>query len=308
MKTLNSENIRECQIQFSLSYHVNFAYRCQQLIGFQGKDVLEVGGSLPKDFVLEYLHVNSWSAMETPEYDEALAEVGGSPHQGTAFQDITKLQDKELLGFTNRKLDQYNLFIGKIEELPEEHYRKYDLIFSIAAFEHIHKIPQALEKMFAALRPGGKLFSMFCPIWSAHDGHHIPAVTDSHGVLIERGGSNCPIPPWGHLTMSPPEMCEHLYQHTDKKTADLLVYYIYNSDHINRFFLEDYLNFVQQSSFRIEKIERIYPTCENIEIQKTLKYLYPKKEDFLSNGLMLVLTKPLSTKNTSDKSNELVTF
>jgi len=306
---LNSENISECQKRFSLSYHITFANYCEQLIGFKGKDVLEVGGSLPQEFVLEWLNVKSWSAIETPEYDKAFSDLVILDGEEFDLQaTIAKIEKQKKLGFKNRKFDQYNLFLGEIENLPEEHYQKYDLIFSIAAFEHIHKIPQALEKMFAALRPGGKLFSMFCPIWSAHDGHHIPAVTDSHGVLIERGSSNCPIPPWGHLTMSPPEMCEHLYQHTDKKTADLPVYYIYNSDHINRFFLEDYLNFVQQSSFSIEKVERIYPTSENIEIQETLKYLYPKNEDFLSNGLMLILSKPLLTSNIGDESNELVTF
>ncbi|MGD1902797.1 MAG: class I SAM-dependent methyltransferase [Geitlerinemataceae cyanobacterium] len=292
MGNLNQNNIRECQSKFSLSYHVSFAHNCQQLVGFAGKDVLEVGGSLPKEFVLDYLQAKSWSAMETPDYDEALAEVGGSPHQGTAFDDIIRTSRRDDLGFRDRDLERYNLFIGKVEELPEEHYQKYDLIFSIAAFEHIHKMPQALEKMYLALRPGGKVFSMFCPIWSAPDGHHIPAVTDKQGVTIERGGENCPIPDWGHLTMRPPEMCAHLYQYTDRETADLLVYYIYNSDHINRFFLEDHLQFVEQSPFLAEILKPIYPRQAAPDAIEKLKRLYPGDRDFLSNGLMMVLAKP----------------
>ena len=42
---LKQEQIQECQSKFNLSYHVNFAHICQQLVGFENKDVLEVGGS-----------------------------------------------------------------------------------------------------------------------------------------------------------------------------------------------------------------------------------------------------------------------
>ena len=39
----------------------------------------------------------------------------------------------------------------------------FDRIFSIASFEHVHTLGLALEKMHAALAPGGKLFTMFSP-------------------------------------------------------------------------------------------------------------------------------------------------
>jgi hypothetical protein len=34
-----------------------------------------------------------------------------------------------------------NMIRENIEDLPEEYYNQYDLIFSIATFEHIHKLP-----------------------------------------------------------------------------------------------------------------------------------------------------------------------
>ncbi|NEP13003.1 MAG: class I SAM-dependent methyltransferase [Symploca sp. SIO2C1] len=180
---LTEFNISECQAKFNLSYHVPYAHYCQQLVGFEGKDVLEVGGSLPKEFVFEYLNVNSWSAIETPDYEVSLQEIGGLSHQGSIIKDSNNSCNE--LGFKNRTLEKYNLFLANIEDLPTEYYEKYDLIFSIAAFEHIHKLPTALEKMFAALKPSGKLFSMFSPLWSAHDGHHLPKITDHKGNVFD---------------------------------------------------------------------------------------------------------------------------
>jgi len=220
-KRLTESNFSECQTKFNLRYHVPFAYWCQELVGFEGKDVLEVGGSLPKEFVLDYLHVKSWSAIETPDYDLALQEVGGS-HHPSIIRNIKKLSQN--LSFANRKLEKYNLFLENIENLPTDYYGKFDLIFSIAAFEHIHKFPAALEKMFLALKPSGNLFSIFSPIWSAINGHHLPKITDQKGRVFDFHDS--PIPPWGHLLMRPPELCKYLYQITDKGTANLITYYI----------------------------------------------------------------------------------
>ena len=290
---LNESTIAECQAQFNLTYHVSYAYTCQKLLGFEGKDVLEVGGSLPKEFVLEYLNVNSWTGLETPDYETDLKEVGGITHQGTV---ISKINSTEQYKFNSSKsLGKYNFFLENIEELPSQYYKKYDLVFSIAAFEHIQKFPAALEKMYLALKPSGKLFSMFSPIWSAHDGHHLPKITDQQGNNFSFG--NSPIPPWGHLRMSPPAMCKHLYQFTDKATADLMVYYIYNSPFINRFFTEDYIEFINQSSFQVSQLNLTFQSQIEHKIQKELEERHQGKQRFANNGILAVLEKPLQEKN-----------
>ena len=61
---LKPDQIKECQSKFNLSYHVNYANICQDLVGFENLDVLEVGGSLPPDFVFDYLGAKSWTAIE----------------------------------------------------------------------------------------------------------------------------------------------------------------------------------------------------------------------------------------------------
>ncbi len=293
MPSLNAENLEFCKQKFQLSYHVDFVFECYQTVGFQGKDVLEVGGSLPEGFVLDYLGAKSWSCLENPEYDLSLMEVGGGWQQASAFKGMspTNLAD---FSFENRSLGRYNLFLAKIEDLPNQHYGKYDLVFSIAAFEHIHKLPQALEKMYLALKPGGKLFSMFAPIWSSRYGHHLPTLTDKSGRTIDRD-KNSLIPPWGHLIMRPPELCRHLYQLTDRETSDTIVYYVYNSDHINRFFAEDYINFIEQSSFRSIRVQHppIFESPITPELQQQLERLYPQRSQFSNDGFIVVLERPL---------------
>ncbi|WP_333335946.1 methyltransferase domain-containing protein [Microcoleus sp. BROC3] len=268
------------------------------MIGFEGKDVLEVGGSLPKEFVLDYLNVKSWSALEAPDF-EVYLDRGASEREGSKLGKV----DYSAFGFTERELSNYNFFAGYIEELPPAYYQKYDLIFSIAAFEHIHKFPLALEKMFLALKPGGQLFSIFTPVWSAHDGHYLPPITEpNQGKTFNF--QNSPIPPWGHLLMRPPELGRYLYQHTDKETADAITHYVYNSPHINRFFTEDYVEFINQSSFIVKRLEAIGLIPIEKNTQETLEKLYPGRTQFANNGILAVLEKPENKKkeNISEKS------
>jgi SAM-dependent methyltransferase len=285
---LTTEKIPECQSKFNLSYHVGFSYICQELVGFENKDVLEVGGSLPPDFVFNYLGVKSWTGIETPDYEKSLQETGGLTHKGTVIIDDNNLKNNlSHYKFVNKQQSNYRFYLENIEDLTEEYYHQYDLIFSIAAFEHIHKLPLALDKMFLALKPGGKLFSIFSPIWSAYDGHHLPEIIDAKGNKYNFG--NSPIPPWGHLLMSRGEMTRYLYEKIDKATADQIVYYVYQSNHINRFFTEDYIDAVRQTQFKVNKLDLVFPSSINPVQEEKLKLMHPGKKYFTNNGILLVL-------------------
>lgn len=287
---MDVDRIKTFQARFGLSYHVSYASTAEALVGLKGKDVLEVGGSLPASFVLDGLEARRWISIEEMEYWQESTATGHQ--QGTPPTQVfaSRLVGVEGVG----ALGRHAVLDGRIEQLPDSLHGAFDTIFSIAAFEHIDRMPLALEAMFKALRPGGAVFTMHSPIWSAHDGHHLPTVVDRQGRRFDF--SSPIIPPWGHLTMRPPELYRHLLNHTDPATAGEIVYYVYQSPHINRLFTEDYAAFFKQSPFTVEKLQLTFPFQGNPDFldkaQKTLESLHPGRKHFMNNGILAVLRKP----------------
>jgi SAM-dependent methyltransferase len=286
-KSLTQNTIQYCQQKFNLNWQVPMAFYCQQMVGFKDKDVLDVGGILPKEFVLDYLKARSWTSLDTIDYAASLAE------DISDYQDVvTRIKKSEGTTFFIREDGteaEYRVILTNIEDLPSEYYDRYDLIFSTATFEHLNKFPLALEKMFLALRPSGKLFSMFSPIWSAHDGHHLRTITDKQGKMFNFG--NSPIPPWGHLLMRSPELYKHLCHHTDQETAGVIVHHVYNHPSINRLFTEDYFDYINQTDFEIEKFQPTFYSQIPQRIQEKLESLYPGRKQFANNGILTMLKK-----------------
>jgi SAM-dependent methyltransferase len=256
------DQIPELQTRFSLGYHISYLYQGESIVGLKGMRVLEVGGSLPRGLVIDILGAEQWVGLEAMRYWQELGESGGGTRPvadlSTRIQEIKSPSD----------LTRYTILEGLVENLPECLEGTFDRIFSIACFEHVHTLGLALEKMHAALRPGGKLFTMFSPIWSAHDGHHLPVMKDANGK--EWSYANSPIPPWGHLLLSPAQMEKHLRSRTDHRTASEMVYNIYHNPHINRLFTEDYIEYVQQSPFQVEVLNLSFPSHIPEQIQKAL--------------------------------------
>lgn len=276
--------------KYGLTYHVPYAFRAVEEVGLANMDVLEVGGSLRREFVLQELKVNSWTGIESPEY-ELLSSKSNAQQGRDGWGDLQGI-DVDCTGYREPRISpgSYSVCYADIEDLPDRHFGCYDRIFSIACFEHILQFPLALQKMYEALKPGGKLFSMFSPIWSSHNGHHLPRITDEQGNSYFFNSS--PIPPWGHLTMRPAEMEKYLRNIMDHETACRIVFSVYTSPHINRFFTEDYVQFVGQSSFVAIKMEATFPARITPDVQSSLEHLFPGRRHFANNGLLFVLEKP----------------
>lgn len=282
---MDGDQIKRLQQEFGLSYHIEYASLAEQLVGFAGKRVLEVGGSLPQGLVLDHLHASQWTALEEMDYWSETLSTGyvlGTPPVSTGSK-------KRFSDVVPGDLGAYNLFYGRIEDLPQALEAQFDLVFSIAAFEHIAKLPEALEKMKNALAPGGRVFSMFAPIWSSYNGHHLPEVVDKAGNHWTFG--NSPVPPWGHLLFRPTELFDYLCQKCDVETAREIVYFVYNSPHINRFFLDDYLAMVARSGLKVVQASPIFEVAVPEAVQQQLAQRYPGRSDFGHNGLLLVLER-----------------
>lgn len=282
---MDSAQIKRLQQEFGLSYHIEYAALASQLVGFAGKRVLEVGGSLPQKLVLEELAAMQWTALEEMDYWAETLSTGhvlGTPPVLTGNK-------KRLADVTPFDLQSYNLYYGRIEELPRQLESQFDMVFSIAAFEHIARLPIALEKMKRALVPGGKLFSMFAPIWSSYNGHHLPEVVDKAGSHWSFG--NSPVPPWGHLLFRPMELFDLLCQKCDSDTAREIVYFVYSSPHVNRFFLDDYLEMVARSGFIVQQASPIFEIEVPGIVKQQLSVRYPGRSHFGHSGLLLVLER-----------------
>ena len=285
---MDAERIQLLQQKFGLTYHVEFIALAEQLVGLSGQSVLEVGGSLPERLVLDELKASRWTALEEMSYwDETLSTgyiLGTPPLEGGL-----KLRLAET---DSAMLASYNLLYGRIEELPAALEGKFDLVFSIAAFEHIARLPLALEKMKQALKPGGKLFALFAPIWSSFNGHHLPEIVDASGN--HWSFENSPIPPWGHLILRPSELFDLLINKCDVDTAREIVYFVYSSPHINRFFQEDYLEIVSRSGFHVHQSTPVFDLQVPEQVQEQLQHRYPGRSNFGHSGLLLVLERRAS--------------
>jgi len=233
---------------------------------------------VPASLVIDQLGCNSWTGVEAPSYDEELGEANQF-HRNAGDTDQQQLHQ-----------GRYRHLYLNIEEIPDDHYGQYDLIFSIACFEHIARLPLALEVMHRCLRPGGKLFTMHSPIWSAFDGHHLPVGTP------ERFDRNDParkqiFAPWGHLLQTRQQTYQDICTRFDREFAEEIIYYTYNSNHINRYFSEDYLSVFQASSFDIIEHQITFPCNPNDVVKRALEQRYPGHFQFGNNGVLAVLQR-----------------
>jgi SAM-dependent methyltransferase len=186
-------------------------------------------------------------------------------------------------------LARYEVLDGFMEDLPPALEGQFDAVFSIATFEHILRFPTALDCMYRALRPGGRLYTKFAPIWSSHDGHHLPPVMDKAGRRFDFGQS--PIPPWGHLLLRPPQLYQHLLQFTDPETAGAMVFFTYQSSALNRLFAEDYVDYVRTSRFKVDAFQLTYPANMTAPLQQELERLHPGRKHFTHNAIILALSR-----------------
>jgi SAM-dependent methyltransferase len=276
---LSQEQEKNLREHFQLSYHITYLDVCSRKIPLRGLDVLEIGGALPASLVIDHLGCNSWTAVEAPSYDEELGEANQF-HRNLA-------EKQRLLEIGVR----YRHFYCNAEDLGEDHQNQYDLIFSIACFEHINRLPLALERMLQYLKPGGRLFTMHSPIWSAFDGHHLPV------GIPDRFDSQLPhqsyiFRPWGHLLQSRSQTYIDIRNRFDAPFAEEVIYNTYNSNHINRYFSEDYRVIFDDSEFDIVEYQLTFPRYPSPELQAVLESRFLGYTQFGNNGIYAILQKP----------------
>ena len=165
----------------------------------------------------------------------------------------------------------------------------FDAVVSIAAFEHIPKFGGLLDRTYDALRSEGQLISLFQPIWSCINGHHLGGVKDKTGHEYNFGSGI--VSPWGHLLMTPPQMRRDLLAKTDADCADDIVSKVYNSPSINRLFFEDYVDYVNASRFRLKKTTPLGQRVVPEQLQAALEAAHPGRTCFDANTILIQAIK-----------------
>lgn len=143
----------------------------------------------------------------------------------------------------------------------------FDSIYSINVFEHIDDLKGALCQIARVLKPGGCLFTIFSPIWSARLGYHYI----HWDVEISKH-----IPPWGHLYLTEVDMYrEILASSKNEDLAQKASSQIYHRKGLNRLVYKEYLDLFRECKslsldFRLkEMLDHEYETYSD-QIPKSL--------------------------------------
>jgi len=177
----------------------------------------------------------------------------------------------------------------------------FDIVYSIATFEHIKDLEKALKEIERVLKPGGRFYTSFSPIWTSVVGHHF--VEDSESTWNLEHLSL--IPPWGHLYMTEKEMEEHLIlQNISKELSEQILNFVYSISIINRLSRIEIVNYIINSGMIICKLSEnisfnrnVYFKTENQESELTadilekIKMTKYKASDLGVVGLTVVLEK-----------------
>lgn len=186
------------------------------------------------------------------------------------------------MAVNNEMMDgNYHFIRGRAQSVdyPDNYF---DYVFSCNAFHHISRFSEALREMYRVLKPGGLVFSIFGPIWSAPDGSHLENVS-YRGRMIQFWEEQL-VPDWYHLVYEYKELYEILAANIEKDKAYAIADYIYFSNWINRMSYFDYKDIIDCSKFIVIEMTGV--------------------NDFGYNHNILFYKNPFSKKYETWKQNE----
>ena len=169
-----------------------------------------------------------------------------------------------------------------------------DFVFSHATFEHVLDIEANLVEIERVLKPNGKAWIRFGPVWSSKRGHHLWLKTDKQKFTF----LDNVIPPYGHLLMEENELNFYLQKKMEKNYADAICFEVYHSQGINRFFMKDYKKKFDNSLLKLISFTKVPNTIysrfyliKNYWKQYTKLFLKYSPQDFISTGATAILEK-----------------
>jgi len=228
-----------------LSYQIDALERADGLVGLKGRRVLELGGALSADLVLDTYHARSWVGID----------------DRTAYAKLTgvRLTPCPKLTPDARPPDSgWAVFDGRCHDLPTGFEGCFDLAFCLATLEHVAGLPRFLDRLATSLAPGGVALLLVGPVWSSWRGHHVfpdyfHPDEDKTRDLLSR------LLPWQHLLMSRIDFYRWLARHYGTQFADRCWESIFESARLNRLFYDEYTAAFSASRLSVRNLERANP-------------------------------------------------
>jgi SAM-dependent methyltransferase len=201
-----------------------------------------------------------------------------------------------LNGLINDK--KYNLHEMDITRLSLNN-GPFDFIYSLCSLEHIKNPSLCIDQIIKNLKPDGFCYLYFGPIWSSSKGHHVH--DDKHmvgkwenDVKIKKSrylNDGSFINDWSHLYLTKQEMWLKLKNKIrSKKLIEMIIWYIYDTKDINRFFMDQYLEMFNNKPIKIHKIKKHINDVPSQTMIDKLKSIYPY-DDYTTNMFEIVFSK-----------------
>lgn len=243
-------------------------------------DILEVGADDAnslyelRQYGMHYgLGINNWCIEEKNWTSDIRFELAKTNHF------ITRFPENIVLSY------------GDIRNLPIQN-QSFDLIFSIATFEHIHDLETALQEMYRLLKPNGFIYSNFGPIWSGAVGHHLWCEIGDYKLKFTEPSSFADfLKPHEHLLYSAEHLKQKLIPYYSETHINELIHQIYEHPHINRYTYADYRRIVMNSPFKVITFKKMWDIPVEPAMLAQLQQKYGYTIDFSCSSLEIVLQK-----------------
>lgn len=197
-----------------------------------------------------------------------LAQKGADLVVG-ADLDLKRIEfaQKHLAEIDPRTNEHLSFIARDINELPDN---DFDMVISKSTFEHVMNLEAMLKTIARLLKPGGKLYSGFGPLYNSFDGDH---------KLITRI-------PWGHLLMPEKMQLDKFYKKTGNKV------YEKQDMTFNMLPFAEYERIFRESEFKIEYFKVNASDNPIMALFSALRFNSALRELF-SRNIYCVLVKPV---------------
>lgn len=191
---------------------------------FLGKTVLEIGCG------------HGWRCVQAAEHG-AVRVVGVDPLASQIEQANANLDRS-----SGANRGRVTFFHGTIEKLPPE---QFDVLISESSLEHVMNVPDLLAEVRRRLKPGGRFYLNFGPLYHAFDGDHgwLRDVLPFRRFFLW---------PWGHLFLESYAMRKLSRIHGRPLTQTHDWPYL----DLNRHALEDYERMFAASGLRVVSLRK----------------------------------------------------